>query len=138
MPQVGEGCWHHPPPAGAAASLVPAHLPPLRLLAHHPCRPAAFAEDRVRKQFVRRVFSLVFIQLCITVGVACVFLFVQPVRVGGWVAGWGWTVWQGQQEGRRGEAGRRRPHPALQVQACRQRWPLKARPLLLPFPVLLC
>ncbi|PSC75383.1 lifeguard 1 [Micractinium conductrix] len=41
---------------------------------------AAFAEELVRKQFVRKVFSLVLLQLLVTVGVACVFMFVQPVK----------------------------------------------------------
>lgn len=30
---------------------------------------------------MRKVFSIVFLQLCVTVGVACVFIFVDPVRV---------------------------------------------------------
>jgi FtsH-binding integral membrane protein len=41
---------------------------------------AAFAEKRVRAAFVRKVFSLVFLQLAVTIGVAAVFLFVTPVN----------------------------------------------------------
>ncbi|KAL4444889.1 hypothetical protein ABPG77_003939 [Micractinium sp. CCAP 211/92] len=40
----------------------------------------AWADQQIRKQFVRKVFSIVFLQLCVTVGVACVFIFVDPVR----------------------------------------------------------
>lgn len=41
---------------------------------------AAFAETKVRTAFVRKVFVLVFIQLAITIGIACVFMFVKPVK----------------------------------------------------------
>ena len=44
-----------------------------------PCA-AAFAEYTVRRQFVRKVLCLVLLQLAITVSVACVFIFVHPVR----------------------------------------------------------
>lgn len=39
-----------------------------------------FADVRIRSAFVRKVFSLVFLMLSVTIGVACVFLFVVPVR----------------------------------------------------------
>lgn len=41
---------------------------------------AAFAEGQVRKGFVRKVFLLVFLQLCVTIGVASCFIFVDAVR----------------------------------------------------------
>eukprot|EP00887_Chlorella_sp_A99_P004615 scaffold4.g4615.t1 len=41
---------------------------------------SAFAEQKVRQAFIRKVFGLVFLQLCVTVGVACVFMFVKPVK----------------------------------------------------------
>lgn len=41
---------------------------------------AAFAETKVRSAFVRKVFLLVFLQLAMTIGIACVFMFVKPVR----------------------------------------------------------
>ncbi|KAL4448096.1 hypothetical protein ABPG75_005315 [Micractinium tetrahymenae] len=40
----------------------------------------AWADQQIRKQFVRKVFCIVFLQLCVTVGIACVFMFVNPVR----------------------------------------------------------
>jgi hypothetical protein len=46
---------------------------------------AAFAETAVRSAFVRKVFVLVFLQLAVTIGVAAVFLFVDPVNA--YVAG---------------------------------------------------
>jgi FtsH-binding integral membrane protein len=39
-----------------------------------------FADVKIRSAFVRKVFSLVFVMLAFTIGVACVFLFVDPVR----------------------------------------------------------
>lgn len=41
---------------------------------------SAFIEKKVRSAFVRKVFILVFLQLCVTIGIAAVFLFVNPVN----------------------------------------------------------
>jgi protein lifeguard len=41
---------------------------------------ASFAEKKVRSAFVRKVFLLVFAQLALTIGIAAVFLFVDPVN----------------------------------------------------------
>lgn len=41
---------------------------------------SAFAEKKVRSAFVRKVFILVFLQLAFTIGVAAIFLFVNPVN----------------------------------------------------------
>lgn len=41
---------------------------------------ATFAEIKIRSAFVRKVFILVFMQLALTIGVACVFMFVNPVK----------------------------------------------------------
>jgi FtsH-binding integral membrane protein len=41
---------------------------------------AAFAEIKVRTAFVRKVFLLVLLELAITIGIACVFMFVNPVK----------------------------------------------------------
>mmetsp|Transcript_1041 Transcript_1041/g.2170 ORF Transcript_1041/g.2170 Transcript_1041/m.2170 type:complete len:335 (-) Transcript_1041:29-1033(-) len=41
---------------------------------------AAFAEQKVRSAFVRKVFLLVLLEIGVTVGIACVFMFVQPVK----------------------------------------------------------
>jgi hypothetical protein len=41
---------------------------------------AAFMEQKVRAGFIRKVMIIVFLQLCVTVGVAATFMFVQPLR----------------------------------------------------------
>ena len=41
---------------------------------------AAFMEKKVRAAFVRKVFILVFIMLAFTIGIAAIFLFVDPVN----------------------------------------------------------
>lgn len=41
---------------------------------------AAFADIKIRTAFVRKVFLLVLVELAITIGVACVFMFVNPVK----------------------------------------------------------
>lgn len=41
---------------------------------------AAFADLKLRSAFVRKVFLLVFCELAVTIGIACVFMFVTPVR----------------------------------------------------------
>lgn len=57
---------------------------------------AAFADQKIRSAFVRKVMVIVLIQLAFTVGVACVFLFVDPVhdyiQPGG---GGQWVFWVG-------------------------------------------
>ncbi|GAB4823952.1 hypothetical protein N2152v2_010998 [Parachlorella kessleri] len=56
----------------------------------------SFAERAVRTAFVRKVFLLVALQIAITTGVACVFMFVKPVKhyvsgsQGQWVF---WAAW---------------------------------------------
>jgi protein lifeguard len=41
---------------------------------------AAFADLKIRSAFVRKVFLLVFCELAVTIGIASVFMFVQPVK----------------------------------------------------------
>ncbi|KAK9818071.1 hypothetical protein WJX72_006654 [[Myrmecia] bisecta] len=41
----------------------------------------AFAEAQVRRAFVRKVLGIVFLQLLVTVAAACVFYYVQPVKM---------------------------------------------------------
>lgn len=48
--------------------------------AHAAAMASAFAEKKVRSAFVRKVFLLVLLQLGFTVGVASIFLFVNPVN----------------------------------------------------------
>lgn len=41
---------------------------------------AAFADLKIRTAFVRKVFLLVLCELAVTIGIACVFMFVRPVK----------------------------------------------------------
>jgi FtsH-binding integral membrane protein len=116
--QAGYGASYPPAPPGYGGGPSSAPAP---MYVHKPQRPpvtaapprfqdgydpeaaaaaasaSAFAEIRVRSAFVRKVFGIVFLQLCLTVGVAAVFLFVEPVNRyvqpgggGTWVF---WTAW---------------------------------------------
>ncbi|KAL4859784.1 Protein lifeguard 1 [Chlorella vulgaris] len=70
-PQAGP--HHKPPPPGNFSGYD-------QEAAQAAANAGSFAEALVRKQFVRKVFSLVFLQLCITIGVASCFIFVDAVR----------------------------------------------------------
>lgn len=76
-PQAGP--HHKPPPPGNFSGYD-------QEAAQAAANAGSFAEALVRKQFVRKVFSLVFLQLCITIGVASCFIFVDAVRVSGLAA----------------------------------------------------
>lgn len=43
--------------------------------------------------------TIVFLQLCVTVGVAATFMFVQPLKARGWLAGRGCSCTRARSEG---------------------------------------
>ena len=45
----------------------------------------------VRLAFIRKVYSILTLQLLFTIGVGCIFMFVEPIRT--FVAGHQWLVW---------------------------------------------
>ena len=64
----------------------------------YPCNEAAqaafcgaFADKEVRRVFVQRVFGIVALQLAFTLGVGCIFMFVDPVKP--WVQANPWMLW---------------------------------------------
>lgn len=114
----------YPPPQGwppQAAAPPPSYYtpppqyyvppPPLHQQPQHPKPPgydaealaaadqaAGFASAAVRDGFVRKVFALVLLQLVVTVGIACVFMFVKPLKryvassEGNWVFYLAWAL----------------------------------------------